>query len=421
MTATELIEPKGIEEVTTSDFYRNFAEWAQAVESGTILLVKGHRRLAELASTIAGQDELAQRQVMREGSPFLHNAQTLQRAILDGIQDPVLVDSTTRARYVDPPALFVGPHIDKFENLPETCLNFWISFSDLSAEESLNFLPTRWHPGVNTSGLMKRGVTLTRKGVLRPVPELLRSATRSGIQAGEFFVFNSGRMVHCSPLTMSGPRLSADIRLVRLNQHHDLLFKEILSFYLGEDVHRFDGSRPPSEIVQELWAEYRGSQRLEVGNRLRALMDDPDRLKAAVASGLEANAAIWLTNQSTRAVQRDLIPRLLSDNPHSVSLRLGVIAGPADIQLKREAARELMALPPESPKPLLPAIRTLGVARALLRVLPGKPASLPVRVAATLLLFALSSRVSQRSRVRTAAEGRLARLLQASMWAGVRT
>jgi len=350
-SARRLIEPSGIELVHYDDLLRNYQDWVNAIFRGRILRISGHPGLDEFRHRFIEPALKSENyEIFRPNEPNLYRVQALQRALFT--KWPVqngLIDSVLRLRRTVGEGGFVGPHIDRFENLPEHAINCWIAFTPLAQGEAINFYPSHWHPGyyISNSGHFKPGVWRDGRGGLLPTKRLSAEALTSEIDAGEFFAFASGLMVHSSPFHVRCHRITADLRILPVRAPDSLFFQERRSFYRIEDMDAFREGRDPRAVLEELWRQYEERDLFDCRSSVARLLQS-DQLEDVIDEGsVDPTFLLMALYTDRKSVPDHILDRFLDRHSLNSSLRVAIAREFSAQPASRRAAKELFAIPPE--------------------------------------------------------------------------
>jgi hypothetical protein len=347
MNSYKLVTPKVVTRISHAEFARSFFDLLTEIDRGTIFRVSGNPAIEAINRDFVQPARAAGRlQDFRPDTPALYDWQIVQRAMtLDlPLPETTLLDSTLRLRRTEGKGAFVGPHIDVHEDLPIDGLNFWISFSSLGREETIQFLPPDWILGGTPIGHFKSGVYRDAAGRTMPFEALEKSAVSSEIEPGEYFAFYSGRTAHCSPFYVKGERITADQRMVLAPTSEGLIFGHHTHFYPVRKLSAFDGTVPVKSITAEYWSNSGGHPALtsypspidEMADNLHAAH------RIAKASGIGADAPG--------------ADKILGAAGRSVNLRSEMLTNTQDAAARRLLKRDLVNLVPEVPNRIYPKI-----------------------------------------------------------------
>lgn len=346
MHEEQWITPRRVVGISQAEFAKSFSECIAQVDDGVIFRVAGNDQLKAIredfvkASVASGNFGL-----FRKNTPALYSKQLVQKAAFSGlpIHHDALIDSTLRLRRTVGAGAFVGPHLDVHEDLPMNALNFWISFSSLEREETIQFLPPGWVLDGIPVGHFKAGVYVDKKRRILPFEKLVKSAVSSAIEPGEYFVFKSGRTAHCSPFFVKGERITADQRMLLAIDGKELNFACRPDYYPFGWLDRFDGEKPVNEILREYWS---GDGLARHGAAIAAATT-PQR---PIDRMLEVPAlAHDIAKSEHISAQEPGIKEVLSLAHRSVSLRLALLETTAPGADRDRVCEDLVELVPESP------------------------------------------------------------------------
>jgi hypothetical protein len=236
---SNFIDYKDLIQVSYTEFQNNFGDYKNKIFEGYIYQVKGNPYVAKIKNLYIDKWIRENKEdLIKENTKDLFHSQELQRALFNNLTNKrnILVDSTVRLRATKGKGAFVGPHVDKYEYLSEHCINFWVSFLNLEENETITFVKSNWIPNHHNQGNLKLGVKADKNLKFFPVNELIRDSISYKINAGDYFVFASGKVPHCSPFFVKKKRISADQRLLFINDTNDTNFAEIKNYYFYKDL-----------------------------------------------------------------------------------------------------------------------------------------------------------------------------------------
>jgi hypothetical protein len=348
----DIISPTEFVRISHDEYVRNFPKCVDAINAGTIFLVYGNEHLYEIYKrSILPRYKTKDRKYFGLNPEDLHKNQNIQRALFSNLShEHIFVDSSIRLRMTHGQGAFVGPHIDFYEGLPRDGINCWISFSSLEASEAIQFLPSHFHPqGENMSGHFKEGVHLHKSNKLMPSSKLIKEAKSHPINPCEYFVFNSGRMVHCSPFYVKRDRVTCDQRIFRARDPKDANFGELLNWYCLEDQSKFDGVREVRSILNELWSVYQTNFNFPICHFRSDIKASPDRA-LEIARDKKLDPSLFLREMLGKQI--DLNHLLISDwlkmHTKSVSLRMHLLDFANDSRHVDRLSQDLLSLIPEN-------------------------------------------------------------------------
>ena len=356
MQSNEIICPKKIEMISEKEFAQSFKSCLSQIETGTVFRVTGNKSLANIYKNfVIPKAESKHYHDFRMNTPELYMKQLIQKAAFTFLPLPTesLVDSTLRLRHTVGGGGFVGPHLDFHENLPADALNFWISFSKLERDETIQFLPAPWILEGTPIGHFKSGVYLDNHGRIMPFESLIKSTVSSPILPGEYFVFKSGRTAHCSPFFVKENRITADQRILLSNQSSDLNFACLPEYYPLSWINRFDGSFSVNDILSEYWnsdqaEDLRQSIELALnqttgGNPIRKMAENPQ-------------IAHKIVLEKKISAEEPGVDKILEKEYRHVAMRLSLLqTTPSGLSLER-LCKNLIELMPEAPQKIYPVI-----------------------------------------------------------------
>jgi hypothetical protein len=354
MASLDLISPREFVRVAHAELKSNFLECVDAINAGTIFLVYGNSRLEEIyQESIKLKYKANDRKQFRENPEDLYKTQNVQRALFSDLTNEaqIFVDSYVRLRRTFGQGAFVGPHIDFYEDLPRDGINCWISFSSLEAEEAIQFLPARYYTDGDMSGHFKAEVHLDRFGKLMPSSKLVSDAMSHAIKPCEYFVFNSGRTVHCSPFYVKTDRITCDQRAFLIQDRRDVNFGELFNFYSVEDQSRFDGTSNVSTVLSDLWSTYLSNFSFPICQYRSDLKGAPDSpLDIARKRNLDPSLFLRETLGQKVSLDHPLIQDWLASRPRSVGLRMRLLNHVSDPKHIALLCNDLLSLVPENPE-----------------------------------------------------------------------
>jgi hypothetical protein len=347
MNLHKLVTPKAVTRISHAEFAGSFLDLLSDIENGTVFRVTGNPAIEAINRDFVQPARAAGRlKEFRQDTPALYDRQIVQRAItLDlPLPDTTLLDSTLRLRRTEGKGAFVGPHIDVHEDLPVDGLNFWISFSPLGREETVQFLPPEWILGGTPIGHFKSGVYRDDAGRTMPFEALEKSAVSSEIEPGEYFAFYSGRTAHCSPFYVKGERITADQRMILTPTPEGLIFGHHTHFYPVGKLNAFDGAVPVKSVTADYWS---ASGDHPVPTPYPSPIDE-------MANNL--HAAHRVARASGVGADTPGADRILGEADRSINPRSEMLTHTRDAAARRLLKRDLVNLVPEVPNRIYPEI-----------------------------------------------------------------
>jgi|GEM_PF-5688691 len=357
------IDPGSVQEISYEQFVRNSSEFITAALNGTIIKICGNPYLLRIIR------QYVKPAINRENYSFfcenttsLYNTQVIQKALFSEIQQRrnYFVESHLRFRRTVGCGAFVGPHCDRFEGLPQNSVNFWTSFVDLEAGETINFYDSSWHPKHNLAGHKKLGVYRDSKKRLMPTDDLLAASISYSCAAGDTILFNSGSTIHSSPFFVSNQRITSDVRLVVYNNEIDLQCKTYKDYYRLEDQDKFDGTRSPKLVLNDVWKKYEIELDLFGLNDLESKNKQRKKLLDNVSTGLDPSTAILLWQKLHLGQADELAIIIIDQHPYSISPRLSLLGLTKTPALTSRIVREVLYHPVENPGKALKAISSVS-------------------------------------------------------------
>jgi len=349
-----LISPRNFVRLTHDEWTKNFDACSEAIEGGTIFLIYGNAALTEIYEKfIRPRYESGKHSYFGPNPPDLHRSQAIQKALFSSVKSttPLFVDAYVRLRHTRGNGGFVGPHIDCYEDLPQNSLNCWVSFSNLEAGEAIQFLPAHhYKAGENLSGHFKSGVYLDKSNRLLPTKSVQNDARSHKIGPCEYFVFNSGRTVHCSPFFVKRDRVTCDQRIFKQASVEDANFGELMNYYALPDIDRFNKSMDAERVLKDLWGTYADKYDFPICHFLsKTSASTRSQLDIAEEVGLDSGLLFRQNIRQPFDLDHQLIRKWLTQSSKCVSLRIRLL----DHALVKDQSillcDELMSLPPENP------------------------------------------------------------------------
>lgn len=350
----QLISPRNFVRLSHEEWTKNFDSCSKAIEGGTIFLIYGNAALTEIYEKfIRPRYESRKYSYFGPNPPDLHRSQAIQKALFLSVKSktPLFVDAYVRLRHTKGKGAFVGPHIDCYEDLPQNSLNCWVSFSHLEAGEAIQFLPAHHYmSGENLSGHFKSGVYLDKSNRLLPTKSVQNDARSYKIGPCEYFVFNSGRTVHCSPFFVKRDRVTCDQRIFMQTSDEDANFGELMNYYALSDIDRFDKSMGAEIVLKDLWGIYADRYDFPICQFLsKTSASTSSQLDIAEEVGLDFGLFFRQKIRQPLELDHQLIRTWLSQNSKCVSLRLRILDSAPITDQSFSLCDELMSLPPENP------------------------------------------------------------------------
>ena len=184
-----------------------------------------------------------------------------------------------------------------------------------------------------------------------PSSRLVSDAMSHAINPCEYFVFNSGRTVHCSPFYVKTDRVTCDQRAFLIQDANDANFGELFNYYSLKDQSRFDGSRQVSAVLGELWSVYLSTFSFPICQFRTDLKRFPDSA-LDIARDKNLDPSLFLRENLDQKVSLDhpLIQNWLGSRPLSVGLRMRLLEHVSDSTYVDFLCKDLLRLIPENPE-----------------------------------------------------------------------
>ncbi len=201
------------------------------------------------------------------------------------------------------------------------------------------------------SGHFKAEVHLDRSNKLMPSSKLIKEAKSHAINPCEYFVFNSGRTVHCSPFYVKTDRVTCDQRVFLVRNPKDANFGELLNYYSLEDQSKFDGTREVRSVLGELWSAYQRNFSFPICQFRSDLEGSPD-LALDIAREKNLDPSLFLREKMGKEINfnHSLVQDWLRSRPQSVSLRMRLLDCADDSRHVNALCKDLLTLMPENPE-----------------------------------------------------------------------
>lgn len=264
------------------------------------------------------------------------------------ILDNFFIDGFVRFRRTSGEGAFVGPHLDVYEGLPNNSINFWITFTNLERNESLQFYDRSIYPNNENLGGAFKPYCILKNGKLMPTKKLLENNYNFSINAFECFLFNSARIVHSSPFFLKKVRLTLDQRIFMDEENLIKVFSSRKNYYKGKALRTIKNGNL-----------YNYMNRFSIDeHQLQNYINETPISKIKKIKLLDTAELIKFFKYETK-VRSKYVEEEIKRNPQSINIYLSSIRYFSNKSKKLELTKLLLKLKAENPPKVLKKISEL--------------------------------------------------------------